>query len=515
VVSLPVVGDSSNVWGSMLNAFLLTLANPDGTPILQSGMQYVGAGQFPGNKITPAICLTAQANGYTGLFLDPRVVWDFTGFSIDGATNLLSNFTIESRMGWSIGWTGNLSFNANGCIKTDIGSTPADGIQIYAVNPTLQKVQGLVFKNCVFVGANTNAVVHCGGGARDIRFWECLFVNTAASATAYGFLGDTALSDNNCEDYTFYRCGSASTNGGIPIGIGIHDQTQHWNDTDWYGLVTSTTGICSIDNTGGSNHNFYNFYDRSSGAFPSTATINARGGTMMFWGGEELNSAALAISVSGGGVVVFMNRTISLGAANVASVTNGNLIARGRCRWSGTINVTGGSANLDLSDPAGSFSALTITGGAGAQLMLAVDYNPGSGPGTGGFSGSILFQQSVSIVASNRQSGQTATVTNTWTPPATNTRFRLSLLIRVTAAGTSTIPSLSFTQFGGAAFSNVLSVIKQDGTGTFTNTGGILSTGTYVGTYYFDTDASGTNVVVTITPTGSTFTYSLVIEKIG
>src|SRR5579863_1158706 len=121
-----------------------------------SPLQYLTGG----GTISTSTITSAQSAGYTGLYLDPRFVWDMTGVVF----NAIQNFTVESNMVGSIGWTGNISYNTNGYIKVGTG-TPADGIQVYASTPGgSTQTQGVIFRNCVFVGSCTRACIHYGGG---------------------------------------------------------------------------------------------------------------------------------------------------------------------------------------------------------------------------------------------------------------------------------------------------------------------------------------------------------------
>lgn len=461
------------------------------------GLQFLtGGGTLSTAKIT-----AAQAAGFQGIFLDPRFAWDASGLVING----VQNFIIESRMTGSIGWSGHISYNTGGYITTSTGS-PADGIQVYASVPGGPQTQGIIFRNCVIVGANSSAVVHFGGGQRRCGLVDCLVYNTASTAGAYGVITDTALSNNNSEDMIFSFTGGGGIAGAYAaVGIGIADQTQHANDTLWTDLPTAGGTYSVVANNGG-NHNFINYYDRSA---PTTATVWNHGGALYFRGGEDLNSGtgvAHLLDVSGATTVI-ENRTLTRGGGTAdVTISNGQFVCKGKTRGSGIISSSGGTT--DLSDPA--TSTFTVSG-TGGNLFLAGSYL-GTAPTDSRSGGTTNFQAPM-VVASARASAQTTTQTVTWTPPALNCRIRVSVMIHPTVAGTSTVPTVAFTEYGGQARSYAMAMWQQNGAAAAPSYT-CAATDTFCGSFESDTDASATAVTVTVTPTGSTFRYSAVIERL-
>jgi hypothetical protein len=470
----------------------------------QGGLQFLTGG----GNITATTISNAIAAGYSGIFLDPRYVWNAAGLVIFG----VSNFIIESRMSGSIGWNGAITYGP-GYIGTGSG---ADGVQIFGY--TGNETAGITFRGCSFVGANTNAVVHFGGRQRHCRMEKCFIYNTNATSGAYGLIVDSGLTgagafptSMNSEDQAFTSMDIAGAYAALGIGIG--DTGQHANDTIWYDLTTAG-GTYGIVNTAGSNHSFHNYYDRSS---PSIATVYNSGNTLFFYGGEDLNGAAGGVAHlldNSTAATILVNRTISTGAnTSTVTISAGNLMARGRCRWSGTLNLSG-TGNVDLSDPGGSYSALTISGSAaGATVMLAGSYNPGTGPILSSWTGSLLIQGPI-VVGTKSGTGQTSAQSLTWNPPSLNCEFRVSVMIHPTVAGTSTVPVLTFTELGGGAFSQTIPMWQQNSAAT-TPSYLCAATSTFVGSFTSKTDNSGTQVKLTITPTGSTYRYAILIEQLS
>lgn len=338
------------------------------------GMVFMTGNGTPGTTggtITATTINNAITAGAQGIFLDPRYVWDMSGLTING----ISNFTIASAMMGSIGWTGGITYNTTGYIKTD-SVVAADGIKVFSSAPGTARTQGIVFRGCVFVGSHSNAVIHFGGGQRRCGVVDCLIYNTSAAPGSYGMQIDTALSDNNSENGIFDWGGGGGVAGGYgALGLGLGDQTQHCNDTLFHSLTTSA-GTYSINAATSSNNTFTNWYDRSS---PATANI-LNAGVLTFIGGEDLNNSGLSYSTSG--TTTIWNRLLTNG--NI-TCNGGNVVFRGRCRCLVTINISAGGV-ADLSDPACSFGSTTVAGSSGT-LFKSAFYGPGGTPGVAGWTG--------------------------------------------------------------------------------------------------------------------------------
>src|SRR6185437_10288416 len=133
-----------------------------------------------GGTISTATIANVKAAGYTGMYLDPRYIWDMSGVTFNG----VQDFMIESRMIGSIGWTGNIEYNTNGYIATSTGGA-ASGVSVCASSPSgSTSTQGVIFKNCTIVGNNPSAVIQFGGGQRRCGLVDTLVYNTAGSFAA-------------------------------------------------------------------------------------------------------------------------------------------------------------------------------------------------------------------------------------------------------------------------------------------------------------------------------------------
>lgn len=506
----PALGDGSSQRLIAGAAGTVVTMNADGSvgwspPPTGPGLQYLTGG----GTITATTISTAQAAGWQGIFLDPRFVWDMSGLVING----VKNFIIESRMAGSIGWLGNIAYNATGYITTSTAS-PQDGIQVYASAPSSNQTQGVVFRNCVIVGNNSRAVLHFGGGQRKCGLVDCLVYNTNSAAGAYGVVIGSGLSDNNSEDNFFHFAGAGGLAGAYAaLGIGVADQTQRANDTLWQDLTTAG-GTYSIVTSNGSNHTFTNYYDRSA---PTTATVHNTGSILTFYGGEDStgsSASGVAHLLDGANsLTILQNRTVSVATStNTIQVSAGNLISRGRTRISGGAAMSG-TGSMDLSDPTGSYSSMTVTGSAGT-VMLAGSYPLTSGaPNVSGFTGTITYPSPPVVVVQQTGTALTTTQTVTWTPPTANVGFRVSVMIHPTVAGTSTVPVLAFSEFGSTARSYTVAMWQQNGSAAAPSYT-CAAVDTFIGEVVSRTDNSGTALTVTITPTGSTFRYQVVIERL-
>jgi len=346
------------------------------------GLQFMTGG---GTVISTDISGAVSA-GYTGLYLDPRYVWDMSGLTFNG----IQNFTIESRMNGSIGWTGNIAYNASGYIKTGTGS-PADGIKVYAATPGgSTATQGVIFRRCVFVGSNSRAVIHYGGGQRQCGLVDSLVYNTDASSGAYAVCLDSALSDNNSESGIFSFTGGGGLAGAYgALGIGVYDQTQHANDTQFHDLNTAG-GTYAIVKDGGGGHTFLSHYDRSN---PSAATIwNHGGGRLIFVGGEDENSTGVSHLVDGSACqTILIGRTVTATSNNTTcEVSAGSLIFRDFAGFNAaqTFAVSGTGA-VDMWDPSIAGANVTISGTAGTLVLPSQFAGHGSSPVLTSWSGTI------------------------------------------------------------------------------------------------------------------------------
>lgn len=341
------------------------------------GLLYVTGG----GTISTSTITTAQGNGYTGLYLDPRAVWNMGGVVFDA----VQDFIIESRMTGSIGWTGNITYNTSGYIDTGSGT---DGIQVYASTPGgSTATQGVIFRNCVIKGTNSRAVVHFGGGQRRCGLVDTLVYNANSTSGAYGVAVDSGLSDNNSENSIFSFTGGGGIAGAYAaLGIGVFDQTQHANDTLWTGLSTSA-GTYAINHANGGGHMFTMFYDRSS---PATATINSTGGGRLVIQGTELQNGSGNSVICSGGEVILNACTVTATSNSTTIVqTGGSVIFRDYVNFNAAQTMTLNGGTADFSDAALGCSNLSVTGSSGALVLLSSYPGSGSAPVHSGFSGTV------------------------------------------------------------------------------------------------------------------------------
>jgi hypothetical protein len=500
------------------------------------GNAFIGDGDAPsglvyltgGGTINTALISKAITHGYTGIYLDPRYVWNVSGtLVIEG----VSNFTIESRMTGSIGWSGNISYDTTGYINC--GSTSADGVQIYAVNATPAYTQGIIFRGLAFVGTNAGAgtgstqavgTVHFAGGQRSCRMENCFVYNKASGAGSYGLLYDCSAgaglgsTQYNSEDSCFSHCDIAG--GWAAIGIDISNVAgNHANDTLWENITTAG-GVYGINATGGGNHQFFNYYDRSG---PSSAGVNNSGATLSFTGGEDDEPGTGPCHIVSGGITSIINRTVtcnSSGSADVAQVSGtGLLVFQGTGHFNknsggtpGIITIAG-SGIVDMSDEHYDGTNVQISGSAGTLYLPRADaYTTGGPPDYSSvpYSGTVLGLQGQ--VASTTSGGILTPADNTrtltWTPPDTIfCKIRISMWVRPTASGSfgagwAVTPSVTYTNYAtGAPLTYIPQLWDLTPAGSVTPVLAASTQTTYTSETVVQIDSSGSPVTLTWTPT--------------
>jgi hypothetical protein len=236
------------------------------------------------------------------------------------------------------------------------------------------------------------------------------------------------------------------------------------------------------------------------------------GGNIFFYGGEDYNAAhSLVHNITNGNVVVRDRIVTYSGGGTTVSVNGtGSYTMKGRCRLGGPITVATGT--LDLSDPSVyGGSGYSVTGSSGT-VIIAPKYNYDNGPNLSGYTGTIQYTGTVPILTATGNN-QTSLVTQTFTPPV-GINFRVNLWIRVTVAGTSTVPNISYTEYQGGTTNAALPMWRNDGSST-TPTYTLANVAAYTGTFFGESQAGGGSpITITITPTGSTFRYVLYIEQL-
>jgi hypothetical protein len=200
---------------------------------------------------------------------------------------------------------------------------------------------------------------------------------------AFGLVTDTAIQDFNSENSDFSLLRVAG--GNCAVGIGINDQTQKSNDCLWTGLKTAA-GLVALVAVEGANHQFKNYYDRSS---PALCTVANHGAALIFDGGEAYNPTGGPHELlnTSSAATSYVNRLLTAGTSTNQIVNaGGRFRLTGRGVLNGTCPMTS-SASLGVADPVSSVNGLTVTGSSGT-LLVSGQYVAGtSGPTVSGWSG--------------------------------------------------------------------------------------------------------------------------------
>ncbi len=200
---------------------------------------------------------------------------------------------------------------------------------------------------------------------------------------AFGLVTDTAIQDFNSENSDFSLLRVAG--GNCAVGIGINDQTQKSNDCLWTGLKTAA-GLVAMVAVEGANHQFKNYYDRSS---PALCTVANHGATLIFDGGEAFNPSGGPHELlnTSSAATSYVNRLLTAGTS-----TNQIVNAGGRFRLTGRGVLNGtcamsASASLGIADPVSTVSGLTVTGTSGSVYQSGQYVAANTAANLGGFSG--------------------------------------------------------------------------------------------------------------------------------
>lgn len=478
----------------------MTYAQGPGTIVaLTSGLQYVPQG----TAVTQAYVNAAITAGFTGLYFDPRYVYTVSALSLNG----VNNFTFESRM---YGY-----LRANGPVGyLNFTNTTGDCIAVYNSN-------SIRFNGLAVVATTTGSVLHFGGGVHDSGGRDCYFRNLSNSAgggittAAFCWIADTQLQDAANEDN-----GWADTyfdGAYCAVGVGINDQAHQANDTrmDNCRIAGGPYGVYHLE---GGGWTWINLYDRISSSIANFYVSSTNAGNIALIGGEPWNSTSgtgYCLQVLGGYVTLEGELLITNGGGGQGVAIGGGFVNfnSGRIAAPSTpLVMTGGVANFGPSFQAVNFTASGSVGTIYLQGPAGI-LTPYSPPNVSGFSGTVRYVAYPATVFSAKAAGATTTQTLAYTPPSVAGIYRAFVSVRVTVAGTSTIPTLTFKNDGGGTTGpTAVSMIVLGGTVLLAS---LVANGSYSGNVQFSIDASGTPIQVVITPTGSTFSYTVTIEQMA
>lgn len=233
----------------------------------------------------------------------------------------------------------------------------------------------------------------------------------------------------------------------------------------------------------------------NTGAFTTLSTTgNATvGGTLGVTGAV---TAPTYISSAASHAAVGTIRLAPTDAINIRNATNsGDLNGLSHDGLSDNLIVLGAPPGISIPGGISAVGGVSTANGGGGIFTL------GNGFGVPLFVGAT-FQRS-----------ETAADTNvlTFTPPATIGTYRLHLNISISAANAATLGwTATWKDANGTsqAPTNLPICISSAGTCGAT-TGALSSTVTASGDYYVDTDATGTNIVIKLTFSGTSFTAKI------
>jgi|GEM_PF-6283864 hypothetical protein len=252
----------------------------------------------------------------------------------------------------------------------------------------------------------------------------------------------------------------------------------------------------------------------------------------------QLSSGYLQVGSSGGaGHVVLLNCHCT--TTNAFNITTGGkmVIIGGQFSNAGTINNAGlltlsgisdfawtvaGTAGTVGWDSLSNFASGTMTLSGGTALVPAFGMSTSAGLGNYGWGTFTATATTItpqagypSVVAQSAAAGSTSTQTLTYAGVAAASTYRVTFRIRVTVAGTSTIPALTYNNQGNTNTGPTAAAVwKFDGI-SVAPIYSIVGNGEYQAEVVFGCGSTGPGITMTITPTGSTFTWTMTVERLG
>jgi hypothetical protein len=514
---VPSAADANVLWEVVPD-----VAPPFPNPPTGSGAQPSGLYYVPGGTVlTSTLMATVVSNGYAGIYLDPRQIYTVdpvNGWIFNSTpASPFFNFTVESRMGGVSGY-GSIIENPAGYVNT--ATTNPDGVAVYGSNNA--GIARVIFRYVAFIGPNTNGVMHSGSKSRSCVWDGCFFNNTSTGGTSlanapYSFIADTALgssgSDNeynvvqNCE----FAC--TASPWGVNVGIGIADQSQKCNNWRWTNVNFNAT-YCSWNHVEGGNHFTNGVYDRGN---PTLTSFNLQSGAGALWiNGTELhNMTGSNYNVAGGTLVLNEVQESEQGSNDLISGGHVSLLS-GQI-LSGQGWTLSGTGVLDTTSNNFNSGSGTVTGSAGTLIVggpNVVGQSAYGAPTYSAFTGTILYSGLPHTVpwttgGTGQGTGATGTITLQLSPPVAG-MYRITVNVRVTVAGTSTVVTAQYKNDGGGTTGP--SALQMYTLGTLAGVTSIVATGAYSGTAAFYAETGADTLEVIITPTGSTFSYDASVE---
>jgi len=372
-----------------------------------------------------------------------------------------------------------------------------DCFQVYG-----QYTVGVLLSGLNILCNTTGNGIHFAGGERACMAQFCWVQNTNSTAGAYAIADDTAQGING-ENNSFFRCIAKGGYGGI--GIGTNEASGSPNDTVFYSCTTSggTFGVNVLD---GSQLTFINWYDRSNAG---TASINLGGtaGRVILIGGESQNSTSYVYQVSVGTLELIARYDSP--SASAWNLTGGSMICHSGSS-SGSPGVTMAGGGLTIS-PLYNGSNLTLTGSTGTLNYYS---NNIFGPPTiSAFSGTVKDLTRASAVVGHElhQSVTGANAAFLTYPPPSGTgmsgTYRIGITMACSAATAATVGwTATWKDLNGGNRSPTNLAMFQLGVAAPFLTVVLAANTNYAGETIISIDSSGTNIVIAITFTGTSFT---------
>jgi len=443
-----------------------------GTTNIESVLRVTGARNvyFDYGWIFDPNAATAATGNHVGLLLD--------GATKTGDRNHFSFMDISAAISWQGGLTTSDSKEINDTIFDTCSFNGTWSGSAFVCDPT------------------TNCVVSYQAGNNNISMINAIAGNTPVAGGQYVF----DLSNATGGSISLYggECGTAAAGGGV-LNMGSAGATYFT-----FNQMQVSSGNFNV--AGG--YVVFNECDITS----SSATFAQSGGSVAFTN-TLITQNSFAYTQTGGFLVIAGGYTRTGWTLN-----GGEASATGHRLTSGASVAMGGG--IFAYDHTNDFSAATITGSSGTIIPSYTAINKATagnyGWGTYSFTGTLQRPYPYpTVVAQSALVGSTSTQTLTFAGVAAASTYRVTFRIRVTVAGTSTIPALTYNNQGNSNTGPTAAAVwKFDGS-SVAPIYSIVANGEYQAEVVFGCGSNGPGITMTITPTGSTFSWSMTVEQLG
>jgi hypothetical protein len=445
---------------------------------------------------------------------------DENGVYFVQAVNSGTQFTVNTNIGAPAGSSGGTVAQAVYAIEADWTPTTGGG---YATGGGFRDLT-INNNNCFTNGGCGNATIgilsaRTNGGMHAAEIWNVRITGFGANVskpqtpyqqTGWGIVYDNCscawsnvcLNVMTANENDTWRNGRVAVNGtGFQLNAYGAELTVHGGSLDSNTIAGANLANGAILHTG--DLHWENF--GLTGAMVPYVVSSGSGSLLDFDGGiayDDVSSGSSSVLWFNAGYIVGKVTISSLGRTYSGAIFGGNTRAKITFLNENPAYITSPCYTGQWCEDA-------------RNLQFAVNGGYVTSTGAGGTMASVVYQPSVAgngvsaIIADTSQKSETGADTNvlTLTPPSTVGTYRLSFSISLSAASSATLGwTATWTDANGTAQAPTNLPICISSAGTCGATTGALSTTvTASGNYLVDINNSGTNIVIKLTFSGTSF----------